>query len=249
MALKGLAGRVALLTGGASGIGLATAQRLIDESAKVAILDIDVDALDRARDVLPDGALMIRADVSREEDVVAAFEKASKHFGRIDALHNNAGIEGEPMPLVDTSVDQLDRLVAVNLRGIYLVLRQMLRTARRQDSGAAIVNTSSGTALHAVPGMAQYGATKAAVIALTRYAAVEGAAAGIRVNAVVPGPIGTELFRRLPDAVQEGVEDSVPAGRVGTPDEVAALNAWLLSDECPFVTGATYTIDGAETAA
>ena len=230
MALKGLEGKATIVTGGASGIGLATAERLVAEGARVALVDIDGEAAERAAAELGGESIGLRADVSSEEDVLGYFAAAIEHFGRVDALHNNAGIEGDSAPLLESSVDQLDRLLAVNVRGVYLVLREMLRDASAHDTAAAIVNTASGTALHAVPGMGQYAATKAAVLALTRNAAVENARSGIRVNAVVPGPVDTPLFDRLSD-------------------EVAALVAWLLSDEAPYACGGVFTIDGAETAA
>jgi NAD(P)-dependent dehydrogenase (short-subunit alcohol dehydrogenase family) len=123
----------------------------------------------------------------------------------------------------------------------------MLRVARAQGSPATIVNTSSGTALNTVPGMGLYASTKAALISLTRTAAVESAGAGIRVNAVVPGPIDTELFARIGPELRAKLEAEIPAGRIGVPDEVAAVVAWLLSDESPYVNGGVYTVDGAET--
>lgn len=249
MGLKGLDEKVALVTGGGAGIGLASARRLAVEGATVAVLDIDGEGAERAAAELGGGAIAVQADVSSEDEVVRAFAAVRDRLGRIDALHNNAGIEGEPAPLAASDVAQLDRLYAVNVRGVYLVLREMLRLAAADGTAATIVNTSSGTALHGVPGMGQYGATKAAVIALTRNAAVETAGSGTRVNAVVPGPIDTELFRRLPADVQSGVEAALPVRRVGLPEEVAALTAWLLSDEAPFVVGGVYTADGAETAA
>lgn len=249
MGLKGLDEKVAIVTGGASGIGRASAARLAAEGARVALLDIDAEGAERAAAELGGECVGIGADVSSEEDVQRAFAAVRERFGRVDALHNNAGIEGEAAPIAASEVEQLDRLYAVNLRGSYLVLREMLRLAIADEIPAAIVNTASGTALHGVPGMGQYAATKAAVIALTRNAAVENAAAGIRVNAVVPGPVDTVLFRRLPAEVQQAVEASLPARRVGEPEEIAALTAFLLSDEARFIAGAVYTADGAETAA
>jgi 3-oxoacyl-[acyl-carrier protein] reductase len=249
MALKGLDGKVAIVTGGASGIGLAGARRLAEEGARLALVDIDGEAAERAAAELSTEAIGLRADVSSEGDVAVAFAAVRDHFGAIGALHNNAGIEGDSAPLLESKVGQLDRLLAVNVRGVYLVLREMLRDATAHGTAATIVNTSSGTALHAVAGMGQYAATKAAVIALTRNAAVENARFGIRVNAVVPGPVDTPLFDRLSEEVKSGVSAALPVGRVGRPEEVAALVAWLLSDEAPYACGGLYTVDGAETAA
>jgi NAD(P)-dependent dehydrogenase (short-subunit alcohol dehydrogenase family) len=246
MSMKGLQDRTVLVTGGASGIGRATAARLAHEGARVAIVDIDGDAVSRTAAEL--GVLGLSGDVSSESDVARYFAEAIEQLGPLQSLHNNAGIEGPLAALADFELDDFQRLVRINYQGVFLNLREMLRTARRQGSPATIVNTSSGTAMHGVPSLGAYGSTKAAILGLTRAAAIENAAAGIRVNAVVPGPIETPLFQRFPDEFRSGVAGFIPQGRLGTAEEVAALTAFLLSDEAPFITGAAYPVDGGELA-
>lgn len=248
MALKGLAGRVALVTGGASGIGRATAARLLDEGATVAIADVNEPALQQAiAELGSERTLAIHADVSIEADVKRAFDEVESELAPVAALHNNAGIEGAILPLREVELAEFERVVAVNLRGIFLVLREMLRRVSAQGGPATIVNTASGTAVHGIPNIGVYAATKAGVLSLTRTAAREHAGEGVRVNAIVPGPIATALFSALPDELQQHATAGVPLGRPGTVEEVAALAAWLLSDESPYVTGALYAVDGGET--
>jgi hypothetical protein len=247
MPFEGLTDRVAIVTGAASGIGLATASRLVKEGAKVALVDVDAAGVESAAaGIGSDNAIALSGDASDEQDVARYFGAVKERFGRVDLLHNNAGIGGQPVPLAETTMEDFDRLVRINFRGVFLNLREMLRTALDQGDGATIVNTASGTALHGVPGLGAYAGTKAAILSLTRNAAVEYAQKGIRVNAVVPGPVGTPLFEAFPDEFQAGAEQFNPQGRRGTPDEIAAVVAFLLSDESTYITGAAYNVDGGE---
>jgi NAD(P)-dependent dehydrogenase (short-subunit alcohol dehydrogenase family) len=249
VSLEGLHDKTVIVTGGASGIGRATAARLLHEGARVAIVDIDADAVAQATEELgPERVLGIAGDVSLEADVERYFGHVSERFGRVDALHNNAGIEGRLSRLIDFELEEFQRLVRINYQGCFLNLREMLQTARRQGSPAAIVNTASGTGMHGVPELGAYGSTKAAIIGLTRAAAVESAADGVRVNAIVPGPVETPLFKRMPGEFRDMARSFIPQRRFGEPEEIAALAAFLLSDEASFITGGIYPIDGGELA-
>jgi 3alpha(or 20beta)-hydroxysteroid dehydrogenase len=246
--LKGLQDRVVLITGGAAGIGRATAARLVAEGARVAIVDLDEAAAIEAAAAHGEAAIGLRADVADEADVAACFAAVAERFGRIDSLHANAGIEIAGGPIAETEMADVDRVIAVNLRGVYLCLREMLRHQAARGGPATIVVTSSGTAMKGMPGIAAYAATKAAVISLTRTAAREAASAGVRVNAITPGPVDTALWEQMPVDFRERVLSIIPQHRPAAVEEVAALVSWLLSDEAAYVTGATYAIDGGENA-
>jgi NAD(P)-dependent dehydrogenase (short-subunit alcohol dehydrogenase family) len=242
---RGLDERVVAISGGASGLGLATAQRLLSEGARVALLDID--GPERAATQLGERAIGVRLDVADEAEVERAFEAVGAQWGRIDALFNNAGVGSASRPLIETELADLERMLRVNVTGAFLCMRELLRRALAARTPASIVNTASGTATRGAPNLGAYAASKAAVIAMTRTAALE-VAPTIRVNAVLPGPIDTPMTAGMPASVRERVSARVPAGRFGTAQEVAGLVAWLLSDEAHYVTGALYAIDGGETA-
>lgn len=245
------AGQVAVVTGAAAGFGLAVSSRLADEGAHIVMVDRAADQLhDSAARIA--GALPVVADVSKEADVDAYVQQAADTHGRIDLFFNNAGIEGRMAPMTELSVEDFDRVWAVNARGVFLGLRAVLRVMKAQRSGA-IVNTASMAAIRGAATFSPYVASKHAVAGLTRCAALEGAPYGIRVNALAPGHIDTRMARDLtaqidpddPQGVFEKVSAEIPLGRYGTAEEVAAFAVWLLSADASYVSGATHLVDGA----
>lgn len=257
MSLKGIDGKVAVITGGASGLGEATARRLASEGAKLVLVDIDNEAVAAAAKRIGHDAISVAADVSTEEGVASYVKAALDAFGRIDLFFNNAGIEGRTAPIVDADIEWFDRVIAVNLRGVYLGLQHVLRVMRDQGDGGAIVSTSSVAGLRGFAGLAPYTASKHGVMGLTKSAAIEAAEFGVRVNAVNPGPISTSMMARIETSLSEGGDTEAvheqfanlnPMGRYGTPDEVANLVAWLLSDESSYSSGCAYLVDGGLTA-
>jgi NAD(P)-dependent dehydrogenase (short-subunit alcohol dehydrogenase family) len=245
-------GQVAVITGAASGFGLAVSGRLAGEGARVVLVDVAADPLKKAAADI-DGALAVVADVSDEAAVDAYVQAALAEHGRIDLFFNNAGIEGRLAPMTELSVADFDRVLAVNCRGVFMGLRAVLAVMKQQHSGA-IVNTASMAAIRGSATFSPYVAAKHAVVGLTRCAALEGAPFGIRVNAVAPGHIDTRMGRDLtaqinpddPGKVYRETAARVPLGqRYGTAEEVASSVVWLLSDDAAYVSGSTQLIDGA----
>lgn len=244
MGLRGLNGKVALVTGAGRGIGEGIGRRLIEEGCRVCLVDIDLGEWSSAGspDILP-----IVADVSTEAGWETCLRATTDRFGTLDFLVNNAGILGDPLPLKDTSIDIFDRVVAVNLRSMFIGMREAIRIMEPKGAGA-IVNIASISAYRPNPARTPYAASKAGVIALTQGAAVGCGSSGIRINAVAPGAVDTPMSKIVDQTRAAGGDrmavTSRPIQRKAQPYEIAAAVAWLLSDESGFVTGSVYRVDG-----
>lgn len=246
-----LAGKVALVSGAAQGIGKGVAAAYAREGAKVALVDLDEAATQAAaHDIQQAGgeAMAVAADVSEENAVNRAIKEVTDTFGMVDVLVNNAAV----MPagrLHETSLADVDRCLAVNIRGAYLLSRAVIPAMLDKRAGV-ILHMSSVTGLLGLPGVAIYSATKGALAALARAMSTDYAAQGIRVNAVAPGTIDSPMLHNFlaaqknPTPLRNAFDAMHPIGRVGTIDEVAQVFVFLASDEASFITGATYTVDG-----
>ncbi len=245
-----LEGSVAVVTGGAAGIGRAAVLAFAEGGARVVFCDVKGERGDELAHAVERGggqAVFVKADVSRATDVEKLVGQAVSAFGRIDCAFNNAGIEGHLATTADCSEDNFDRIIAVNLKGLWLCLRYEIQQMLRQSGGGAIVNMSSVAGLVGFPSLPAYVASKHGVVGLTKAAALEYAKSGIRVNAVCPGVIHTEMIDRItgrdPAAEQQFV-NLEPVGRMGTPAEIAEAAVWLCSKAASFVTGHALAVDG-----
>ncbi|MEU2268599.1 glucose 1-dehydrogenase [Streptomyces olindensis] len=245
--------QVALVTGAASGMGLATARAFADSGAAVVLADRDPDAVQTAAEEITGRggrATGVVCDVTDEQQVEAAVRRAVTEYGRLDMAFNNAGIQVPPADAADETADSFDRVNAVNLRGVWAAMKHELRQMREQGSGA-IVNCSSLGGLVGLPERAAYHASKHGVIGLTRSAAVEYAPRGIRINAVCPGVIDTPMVADMVENQAEamaGILKEQPIGRLGRADEIAAAVLWLCSPGAGFVTATALPVDGGFTA-
>ncbi len=248
-----LNGKVALVTGGASGIGQAAALLFARRGAKLVLADVDAEAgAETVQSIQHAGgdAIFIATDVSRADAVAALTERTILKYGRLDCAVNNAGIQGDLGPTAACSEANWDRTIAINLKGVFLCLKYEIAQMSKQGGGA-IVNVSSNFGLVGSSGMPAYSAAKHGVIGLTKTAALEYTTAGIRVNAVCPGPIDTPMIDKivraqpqLGDQLMVSVKARVPMARLGRPEEIAEAIVWLCSDAASFVTGGVLSADG-----
>lgn len=248
-----LDGKAVLVTGAGSGIGRQSALALARYGARVAVADVVVAGGNETVEMIRGAggeAFFVEADVSVAGSVEAMVATVVDRFGRIDAAHNNAGIEGAQAPTADCTEENWDRVLGINLKGIWLSMKAEI-PRMIAGGGGSIVNTASIAGLVGFQGLTAYSASKFGVVGITKVAALEYATAGIRVNAVCPGVIRTPMIDRLVAATPEmaaGLTAATPLGRLGEPEEIAEAVAWLCSDRASYVTGAALPVDGAFTA-
>jgi NAD(P)-dependent dehydrogenase (short-subunit alcohol dehydrogenase family) len=249
---KEFAGKVAFVTGAGSGIGRATAVAFAAAGAAVVVADVSEQGNRETGRLIEDQGgrvLAVRCDVTSGHDVKMALDHAVSAFGRLDIAFNNAGVEQPVGPAAEVSEEEWDRIVDINLRGVFLCMKNQIPLMLEQGGGA-IVNTSSGAGVTAVKGQAAYTAAKHGVVGLTKAAALDYASANLRINAVCPGIIDTAMMQRFRGDSARGRERVIgqePVGRMGTPEEIASAVLWLCSDAAAFVVGHALVIDGGQT--
>ncbi len=247
-----LAGKIAIITGGAAGIGLAAARLFVAEGAKLLLVDVQRAQLDAALAELgAANALAVVADVSDPVQTQGYVDAALGRWGRVDVLFANAGIEGKVASIADAALEDYERVMAVNVRGVFLGLKSVIPVMQKQGGGSIVITSSLG-GLKGTPRIGPYIASKHAVVGLMKTAALEGAAHNIRVNTINPAPIATRMIQSLeqqwapnaPEKIKARMETGVPMHRYGTPEEVARLALFLASDESSYCSGTSFSIDG-----
>ncbi|AGB14942.1 dehydrogenase of unknown specificity, short-chain alcohol dehydrogenase like protein [Halovivax ruber XH-70] len=247
--MNGIEDGVALISGASSGIGRATAKRFAADGSSVVVADIDADGGEETvSQIEGEGgeATFVETDVTDEDDVATAVETAVDTYGGLDFAFNNAGIEGEQVSFADQGNENWERVLDINLGGVFYAMREEI-PVMLESGGGAIVNTASIAGILGFPNLSPYVASKHGVVGLTRSAAVEFSADGLRVNAVLPGVIDTPMVQRSseedPDSMEQTIA-AIPADRLGEPEEIAAAVVWLCSDDASYVTGQPLTVDG-----
>ncbi len=247
-----LNGKVAIITGGAGGIGSQAGKLFVQEGAKVLLVDLNEDALKQAAQTIGSDAVgYCAADVTQPDQTQQYVQAAVDRFGGVDILLANAGIEGEVKPITDYSIETFDKVIAVNVRGVWLGLKYAAPEIEKRGGGTIVI-TSSVAGVRGTAGISAYITSKHAVIGLMRTAALEMASKGIRVNTVNPAPIETRMMRSLeagfqpddPGQAKEGFAAMLPLHRYGSPEEVAGMMLFLASDESRYCTGGVYMVDG-----
>jgi len=246
------AGKVAFVTGAGSGIGRATALAFAAHGASVVVTDVAKEGNNETADLIAAAgaeALALTCDVSSAQDIAAAVDATIERFGRIDCAFNNAGIEQPVAPLHEIRVEDFDRVHAVNLRAVFLCMREQV-PRMKAGGGGTIVNTASGAGVTGIQGQSAYCASKFGVVGLTKAAALDYADQGVRINAVCPGIIETPMMDRFTGGTAEGRERVIaqePIGRMGRPEEIAEAVLWLSSGASAFVVGHALVVDGGQT--
>lgn len=246
-----LADKVIIITGATGGIGAASARRFAAEGARLVLVDLNQDALDALAAEIGGETVAIAADVTNVAQTDTYFTAATERFGQLDGAFLNAGIEGGIAPIEDYDIDMYERVMAVNVRGVFLGMQHAIRLMKPRGQGS-IVLTSSLAGLRGSRKIAPYTASKHAVVGLMKSASLECASRGVRINTINPAPIATRMIEALEEgyapgsggAIKEKMERAVPMRRYGQPEEVANLALFLLSDESSYITGNTYPVDG-----